>query len=85
MLYCMAAIDRDRTVNFAERLASGEDLTIGNPILILREMLLSDLSAPRRMPQRHQAELVIRAWNAYHAGDELRYLRGTLNEFPKIQ
>lgn len=83
ILYTLSRIDPKLIEVFTSGLEHGEGLSAGNPILTAREMFLLDVSAPVRMGERRRAEILIRAWNALRRGEELRYIRGVLKEFPK--
>jgi len=72
---------------FFARLASGEGLYSGDPILTLRNRLISsppDTGGGSRHRYRKNSALFIRAWNAWAEGREVNYLRswGEGQKFP---
>lgn len=76
---------------FFASLISGEGLTEGNPILVLRRTLISERAKPkeRRVPPVVLVALTIKAWNAWLDGREIKQLawkRGgrAKESFPKI-
>jgi hypothetical protein len=58
-------------------LATGENLTKGNPIYALRSLLEKDRMAIRRFGQTYRLAVIIKAWNAYRDGREVKSLRWT--------
>lgn len=87
--YLIGKVEQDQTVigEFFARLASGEGLYHGDPILTLRNRLISsppDTSGGSRHRYLKNSALFIRAWNAWAAGKELNYLRawGEGQRFP---
>lgn len=72
---------------FFARLSSGEGLYAGDPILTLRNRLISsppDTSGGSRHRYLKNSALFIRAWNAWAAGKDLTYVRawGEGQRFP---
>ena len=61
--------DENDADEFIELMKTGEGLQNGSPILALRKALLN-MQYPR--PPRHNAALVIKAWNAWRAGEEIQ-------------
>lgn len=75
---------------FFHKLATGEGLFMGDPILTLRNRLLS--RPPRteggsRHRYQHNSVLFIRAWNAFASGAEMTQLRawGEGQSFPEVK
>jgi hypothetical protein len=68
---------------FFEKLATGEELAKGNPILALRKRLLE-----RPTQERHNAveqfHWFFRTWNAYRAGESLTILQRTVDLTEKL-
>lgn len=74
--YVFARIDPADAKDFFERLRDGVDLPEGNPILTLRRSIERDMTAQsgRRMDTVLLMAILIKAWNAYRRGDEIRLL-----------
>lgn len=81
-----ARLDDADADDFLAHLATGESLTVGHPILMLRNRLSANLAARAQLPPVEIAALAIRAWNAYRAGvaklGSLRWIRGGANPEP---
>ena len=64
---------------FFQKLASGEGLFHGDPILALRNRLVAsppDTAGGSRHRYTKNSAMFIRAWNAFAAGQNLTYIRG---------
>ena len=78
------AIDPDKAAVFFESLATGADLSIGHPILTLREKLLRAREEKKMLTALEPMGLTILAWNAFREGRLIRQLkRPDLANFPK--
>ncbi len=75
MHYVCSEIDASDAAYYFDRLASGQGLVEGDPILTLRNDLVRDLAASRKMPSRRRSAIAIRAWNAYRSGEKLTKLQ----------
>lgn len=75
----LSEIDRAAATDFIIRTITGEGLLDGNPILVLRERLMSK----QRLNHNERFELIIRAWNAHRAGERKVFLQ-LRNAFPDI-
>lgn len=64
-------MDEPMAQEFYGACISGANLSPGSPILALRERLISNRSGTAKLNAIHLAALVIKAWNAYHAGHDL--------------
>lgn len=73
--FLMSRIDPDQADEFWDLLYSGIELLAGHPILTLRNYLVRDLSALRRMDARYRAAITIKAWNAYRAGRNVHVIK----------
>lgn len=76
LLYVFSGIDAEDAEFFFRKLGNGEGLAAGNPILALRNQLISmngDVRGERS--QRYVSALFIKAWNKYRSGDEIQQLR----------
>lgn len=69
--YLFSQLNQDDADFFWTRLHDGEGLEKGNPILTLRNDLLQDIGALRRMHPKRKAAIIIRAWNAFRDGEQL--------------
>lgn len=68
-------LDPDDCEHFFARLIDGQNLAEGNPIYALRRALANiDEGARGTKNVRYHAAIVIKAWNAYRAGDECKVL-----------
>jgi hypothetical protein len=87
--FLWATVDREAADDFLTKLSTGEALHRGHPIYALREQLMTAHMERETLPQRTQLALIIKAWNAYLAGDEIRRLQWTpggphAEAFPEI-
>lgn len=75
LYYIFSGIDVDDTEYFFEKLASGEGLESGSPILALRNALIS-MAGERGAKNRHYlAAIFIKAWNKYRVGEPIFQLK----------
>lgn len=89
--YYLSTIDATATEQFFERFAVGNNLGDGNPILILRNMLIHRRGIVRNKLRRrddrdnlHEIALVIKAWNHWRDGKRIKFLKWQEGEaFPK--
>lgn len=78
-------MDEVKAADFFAGLIDGTNLEPGNPVLALRERLIANRASPSKFVRPHLAALVIKAWNAYYAGNRLSILVfRTDEEFPTI-
>jgi hypothetical protein len=68
-------IDADDTEFFFARLRDGQGLVEGDPVFALRKVILLDATRTPRYRQAHVLALVIKAWNFYRAGDQIKLLQ----------
>lgn len=71
---------------FIRELCQGTDIT-NDVIILLRNRLLSDkISSSNKMLVKHRRALIIKAWNNYYLGKQLRVLKFNpeVEEFPQI-
>jgi hypothetical protein len=83
-------IDPAATEAFGEALATGEDLSRGNPILVLRNGLIRSAVDPATRPGSGVGRLVtaryaVQCWNAWREGRALSELQRTTGDFPKLE
>lgn len=74
--YTFVNIDPKDTEDFFQKLKSGENLAVGDPIFALRRKLLDNVARPpsQGLPEMEYCALVIKAWNAYREGREVKML-----------
>lgn len=85
--YCFKRADLNKGSEFIERLVHGDSLSRGSPILALRDILIEDKNnAKQKMSASERIAITIKAWNAYRAGTEVKWLRwsATREAFPTI-
>lgn len=83
--YLFAQVNADEAGGFMEDLAQGAMLAEHDPVLRLRNQLLSDRASKSRMGRGYMVALFIRAWNARREGRGIRYLRLRSGDpFPEI-
>ena len=68
-------------VKFWDAMETGVGLEAGHPVLRLRQMLLSNMTAPKRYDALTVAALVVKAWNLVHSGR----VRGRIAWSPQIE
>ncbi len=77
-------LDDNAATRFIDGLSSGGGLEEGNPILALRERLISwrtsGSAITKGITPDYAASLMIKTWNAYLAEKEIRFLRITASE-----
>ena len=78
LYYHFSKIDPEDAQYFFDKLASGENLQRGNPILTLRELLFNIKANQRGLiNQTYIAAVTIKAWNKFRDGTECKTLRFT--------
>lgn len=75
--FLLASVDADAADDFVTKLSTGEDLQRGHAIYALREQLMQVHMERTPLGQRMQLALIVKAWNAYLAGDHVARLRWT--------
>lgn len=83
LYHTFSQIDEEDTVFFFDRLSDGADLQTGNPILTLRNWLITARQASQGSAgvgssshlYLYMTAFTIKAWNAYRDGTELKVLR----------
>lgn len=71
--YILARIDAEDAADFYSKLAAGENLALGDPIYALREAFVR-LSGKHKPHQSNFLALIIKAWNAYREGRQIKLL-----------
>lgn len=84
--YIFSQKDKDKADAFFEKLCTGENLNVGNPIYILRERLISNRAELHKFSSVVQAALIVKTWNAFRASRKLGQLKYAQNEsFPEVE
>lgn len=71
--YAFEKIDRDDANDFLDRVVTGENIKLGDPVHAFRAKALR-LAAERAVPTALWPALLTKAWNAYRAGDQINSL-----------
>lgn len=74
LIYLFNQVDEADTQGFLEAIKSGVGLAETDPRYRLRELLLGEYRAARKTPPWRMAALIIKAWNAYRDGTEMKQL-----------
>lgn len=84
--HCYArSVNEKLADDFMKAVCTGENLTRAMPEYKLRQVMLDDVRAVRRMHVNQMANLIVKAWNARRSGKELKILKTTVDESrPKI-
>ncbi len=72
--YQFAAQDRDIARRFFDELGHGLNLSLDNPVYLLRERLLTDRMAKAKLPQLEIVALFFKAWRFYRENRPVRKL-----------
>jgi hypothetical protein len=76
-------ISEDDCSVFLEKLSSGNNLSDGDPILLLRNRIIDDMSNIAKLSATIKLALTIRAWNHFRDGKTLKILQhSTQGDFP---
>lgn len=87
--YLFTQVSADDATDFFLKVATGENLTADHPCYTLRERLIKEHHDPAGIHQRTKTAFIVKAWNAYRAGEPLQRLMwvggGTSpDRFPQI-
>lgn len=76
-----------KSLEFFEKLSSGENLVEGDPILTLRNILIRSMGVKDRTTPSVKLAYIIRAWNAYIEGKQLKVIQYSPenHEYPKFK
>lgn len=88
--FLFAEKDQDQADKFFETLASGVGLNVGDPIYTLRERLIRERGADRKVSRLTIMAFTIKAWNAFRGGKQLMMLKYSADgqkaqPFPQIE
>ncbi len=75
--FLFATVDLEAANDFVTKLTTGAELHRAHPVYVLRELLMTAHMTRDTILQRTQLALIIKAWNAYMAGDEVTRLQWT--------
>lgn len=91
-VYCRVAEKHGREVadEFFDLIATGADLSVGSPILLLINRMNDNAASKAKLQTHEMLALTVKAFNAWRAGTSLRYLRwqnkgDNAEPFPDIQ
>jgi len=72
--------------DFFEKLVQGTGLGLTSPIYHLRERLLANRNARKKMGKREKIALIVLAWNSYRSNERVKFLSfNDKMEFPKVK
>lgn len=84
LYYVFASLDKKKAIDFFDKLSIGANLSMDNPIFLLRERLLKDSTVKRKMSMREKVAMVVIAWNYYRQNKKIQSLVFTSKmSFPK--
>ena len=72
--YILSRIHYQDTEEFYRKLLTGQDMTMGSPISLLRNRLILDRHSLKRMGLREYSALVFKVWNLYRHGESIQLL-----------
>jgi hypothetical protein len=72
--WILVGVDHDDADFFFDRLVDGANLVPGDAIFVLRHILEKDAFAARKLHTSHRLALIIKAWNAYRQGAQVKAL-----------
>jgi hypothetical protein len=75
--FLFAIVDREAADDFLTKLRTGEGLGAADAVYVLRELLIEAHMERNPFPHRTQLALIIKAWNAYLAGETTTRLTWT--------
>lgn len=84
-MYCIFSdIDQEEADMFFDQFALGYDVQ-NITIINLRNTLIKDKTSLKKMPQSQKIALIIKSWNAFRRGKELKVLKfnPSVEEYPK--
>lgn len=73
--YLFSLRSKEEADAFVAKLKDGVGLEEGNPVLVLRERLVLNAASKAKVGEDYVAALVIKAWNAYRKGENIKALR----------
>jgi hypothetical protein len=84
-LYIFSKIDKEAAFQFFSQLATGENLSSdhNSSIYLLRERLTNSALSKLQMQVQKKYALIIKAWNCYRTGKEIKQLSWDNQTFPQ--
>lgn len=74
--FMMAKVDHEKAIQFMEKLALGSQLEASSPVFKLRALLTrAKIDKTRKIPESYERALIIKAWNFYKEGKEIKVLK----------
>lgn len=78
--------DNGQAESFCRDLCSGASLSLQDPVLVLRERLMSNQASTAKLARGEIFFLVLKSWNKRRAGEKVKTLKIAEGEdFPKVQ
>ncbi len=71
----LAKVDRKNAIAFFDKLVTGTDMGVRDPIRVLRERLLKERTAKAKVTRVVIAGLLVKAWCLWNKGQTVDYLR----------
>lgn len=86
LYYIFAGIDRYLANDFFTKLLTGERLTATSPVYHVRKVLIKDkMSKETTMKNEYKIKYIIKAWNDFRAGKQLKTFRVDMEKEYKIK
>lgn len=83
--YLFSMVSPSKADDFFKAVSTGENMTAGDPPLVLRNRLVDNLGAKAKLQRWYIMALFIKAWNAYSIGARMKFVRHSEYEpFPSI-
>ncbi len=82
LYYIFDKLDTEACDKFFEKYFTGIDCTKGDPIHLLREMLIKDATSKSKLKVKTKMELTVVAWNAFRKGKQVSRLSWEGEKFP---
>lgn len=78
--YCLKQIDEKQAEEFCWKLSIGENLSAKSPIFVLRDLLLDNVRAKRKMAPVEKLALIFKAWNLFRENRKVTILKWSPKE-----
>ena len=75
-------IDREDAIKFMHHLGTGIEITVTNPIYILRQKLINDMAAKKKFSDLDKMAWTFIAWNHWRANTKLTKIQWSGDKFP---
>lgn len=80
--FLMNKSDPEKAGFFFNHLATGKNLSDGDPIYLLREKLVRNLGSKKKISRKELLALIIKAWNNHKMGAKIKLLKWASNANP---